>query len=41
MKGKKPARMPKKFDENGNVIEWDRTKDSGNVDDEMEKTSSN
>jgi len=35
MKGKPPARMPKKFDENGNVTEWDRAKGSGNVDDEI------
>jgi hypothetical protein len=40
MKGKKPARMPQKFDEKGNVTEWDRPKDSGNVDDEMEQASS-
>ena len=40
LKGKKPKRMSKKFDSKGNVIEWDRPKDSGNIDDEAEKTTS-
>lgn len=38
VKAKNKKRMPKKFDEKGNVVEWDRDKDPSNIDDEIKKS---